>query len=199
MLKFTIVLFFLCTSFSFSQSDWVLKKNKNGIRVYVREIPTSEINEFKATTILSADLEDVVALIIDGDNLHTWNYKTSDSKTVKVLSETERIIWMKNDLPWPIRNRDHVTHMKIEALSESEVKIWLLPDTSDIVPVNDDLIRIMDFKGYWLVKRMGNNLSVTHQMFGDPNGKLPTWLLNSLLTKAPYTSFSNMKKMLGTK
>ena len=196
MLRLLCSLFILGSFFSYSQGPWELKKSKNGIKVYVREVPSSKIHEFKAVTLLNADFDEVVDLIKDGDNLKNWNYKTSDSKTIKVISPSERIIWMKNDLPWPVRNRDHVTHMKIERISEDEVKIWLMPDSSGTVPEKEGLVRIVDFNGYWLVKKVLGQVEVTHQLFGDPNGKLPTWLLNTLLTKAPYTSFSNMKAQL---
>ena len=199
MQRLMAFVFMLSTFFVFSQSDWELKKDKNGIQVYVRDVVYSKIKEFKATALVETKLEKVVDFIMDGDNLKNWNYKTSDSKTIKELSAHERIIWIKNDLPWPIRNRDHVTHMKVLYPSEGQVKILLLPDTSKTVAVRDDAVRVVDFNGHWLIERKGDGVQVTHQLFGDPNGHLPSWLLNSLLTNAPYSSFSKMKKMLERK
>ncbi len=183
-------------SFLCAQGPWELKKDKNGIQVFIRTVPDSKIHEFKALMKVEAEMDALIAMVQDGDNLKNWNYKTSESATVKLLSKTERIIWMKNDLPWPIRNRDHVTHMTLQRISSTETRIYIQPDTSNAVPPKDDAVRIVNFRGVWTFKQLENSVEVSYQLFGDPNGKLPSWLLNSLLTKAPYSSFKNLRERI---
>ena len=191
-----ILLFIGLTFFCFSQ-NWELKKNKNDIKVYTRELDSTKINEYKAVLIANTTKEKALKIIIDGDNLWKWNHKTSQSKTIKKISETEFVFWMKNDLPWPIKDRDNAIHAKVFFLEKNRIKVSLLPDKFESVTETDDCIRITNFKGYWLIEPQNNNqIKITQQLYGDPNGNLPSWLLNSMLTNVPYQSFTSLKEIL---
>lgn len=187
---------FLCSLGAFSQA-WELKKDANNIKVYTRELDSTKINEYKVVLISDASPEKVMKVILDGDNLWRWNHKTSESKIVRKVSEDEFIFWMKNDLPWPIRNRDIVSSIKVTHLNENTVRIDLAPDETNAIPENPCCIRVTNFKGYWLIRPLENHkVEITQQLYGDPNGSLPAWVLNSILTTVPYHTFLNLKDQL---
>ncbi len=54
------------------QSSWELKKEQDGIRVYVREVPDNPLKESKATVRFSGKVDDVVRLIFDFPNYTKW-------------------------------------------------------------------------------------------------------------------------------
>lgn len=192
-LVFIAIFFFGFNSYS---QEWSLKKNKNGIKVYTRKLEAKKLLEYKAIILVKASPEEVLHTIIDGNNLWKWNYKTSKSKTIKKISDDEYVIWMKNDFNWPVKNRDHVSRLKVSTFGKGSYKITVTSENSKMVAAKKGMIRINDFKGHWLIIPKGIYTEITQQMYGDPKGRLPSWLINSVLTAAPYYSLCNLKELL---
>ncbi len=176
--------------------EWDLKKNKNGIRIYTRSFDSTKIREYKAIMTVKTTLQEVFEVLMDGDRLWEWNYKTSESKTLVRLSDEAYIVWIKNDLPWPIKNRDHVSRVMVVYRDHKRIRLNIVPDNSQQVAEESHTIRITNFKGYWLLREIPEGIEITQQLYGDPGGALPAWLLNSLITTSPYQSFSNLKEIL---
>ncbi len=146
--------------------------------------------------LIKTSAQKALQTITDGNNLKEWNYKTSESNIVKRISDNELIIWMKNDFYWPVKNRDHVSRLKIINYKETGYRVEVISDNTDIVPRKRSIIRITNFKGYWQLIPKGEYVEITQQMYGDPKGMLPRWVINSVLTTAPYHSFYNLKQLL---
>lgn len=197
MKKETFIFLFVCCCFSGFSQDWKLKKDKNGIKVFVRELDSSSIYEYKAVLVANSTPEKAIKIITDGNNLWKWNHQTSESKTIKEYSDREFVFWMKNDFSWPVKSRDNVVKVNVHFREGDTIKIDLLPEQSNLVPVNENCIRMTDFKGHWLIiSKTENKIEVTQQLYGDPEGNLPTWVLNMLLTNTPYNTFLNLKELL---
>ena len=194
--KAFIFLFISCCFSGFSQ-EWKLKKDKNGIKVFVRELDSTNIYEYKAVLIANSTSEKALKIITDGNNLWKWNHQTSESKTIKKDSDREFVFWMKNDFNWPVKCRDNVVKLSVLFKENDTIKIDLLPGQSNLVPENENCIRMTNFKGHWLIiSKPGNKIELTQQLYGDPEGNLPTWILNTMLTSTPYNSFLNLKQLL---
>lgn len=181
--------------------EWELKIQKGSIKVYTRALDSTRIREYKAVALIKTSVEKALAVIVDGNNLWKWNYKTPESKIVKTIAPGEFVFWIKNDLPWPLKNRDLAVRIKISRPAPGNapgntVLISIHPETTYLVPEADNTIRISRFKGYWLLVPKGDYVEVTQQLYGDPNGSLPTWMVNMLLTTAPYNTFLNLQKIL---
>ncbi|MBT8310403.1 MAG: lipid-binding protein [Flavobacteriaceae bacterium] len=187
--------------FSFNghaQENWRLKKDRNGVKIYSRDYPNSKFKEYKAIMVVKTSLQEVKAIVLDADNLKNWNYKTSKSKLVKKIDENKFIFYLFNDMPWPVLNRDHVSDVAVTYPNDKSIRINISPN-NDILPENKGTVRITNFKGFWLLEETSKGISITHQLFGDPEGGVPAWLVNSQLVKSPYTSFNNLKDLLENK
>ena len=196
MIKHYFLLLFFCAHFGLAQ-EWELKRSKNNIKVYTRGLDSTKINEYKAVLIANATPEKALNIITNGNDLWKWNHNTSESKLIKQLSENEYIFWIKNKLPWPLKNRDNVPHIKVNKFPDGSIKIDISPDKTNSCKEQEDCIRITNFKGYWLIKPLDKNtIEVTQQLYGDPGGGLPAWLLNSLITSSPFQTFKNLKEIL---
>lgn len=194
--NFIAALYFSLISLSgLSQSDWKLIKESQGIQVYVRTNDSTRYKEYKATMVVKAPLEKVYQLIMNAEKLKKWNYQTSESYLVKKVSETEQIIYMKNDMPWPVQNRDVVTRMKVQHLTNNIFKISLSPSL-EAVPEKDRMIRVKNFSGYWYLEQSSKGTIVIQQMQGDPGGSLPAFLFNLFLTNGPFSTFLELNKVL---
>jgi hypothetical protein len=189
-------LFFSLISLSgLSQNDWKLIKNSQEIQVYVRTNDSTKFKEYKATMVVKVPIEKVYQLIMNAEKLKRWNYQTSESYLVKKISETEQVIYMENDMPWPVQNRDVVARMKTQHPANNIIKINLLPDP-EAVPEKERIIRVKNFSGYWYLEQSSKGTIVIQQMQGDPGGSLPAFLFNLFLTNGPFSTFLELNKAL---
>ncbi|WP_340067061.1 START domain-containing protein [Ascidiimonas aurantiaca] len=191
-----VILSSLCFCFLAQAQEWELKRDKNGIKVYTRKLDSTKINEYKAFTRVKTTAKKALTVLTDGNRLWKWNHKTSESKTLKKISDTEFIFWIKNDLPWPLKSRDNVVRVTVSDYESSGYYLDLSPDTSGIFPEQKNSIRVTNFKGHWLIVPKGEFVEITQQLYGDPGGALPAWVLNSVITTAPYHSFEDLKLLL---
>ncbi|WP_456867942.1 START domain-containing protein [Galbibacter sp. BG1] len=196
-MKILILLCIYSISFITNAQEWNLKRNSNKIKVYTRSLDSTKFNEYKAILVANSSPEKAIKIITDGNNLKNWNYKTPKSEVLKKVSETEYIFWMENDLPWPVNDRDNISRVTINQTDASTYKINIEPADSTYVKANKNVIRMDNFKGYWLIKPIGkDSVEVTQQMYGDPKGNIPSWIANSILTTFPYHSFEKLKEIL---
>jgi len=197
MKKHCVLIFlFGCFFSGYSQSIWMLEKNASGIKVYTRSVSVSSIKEYKAITLIKTSLKSLVDKIIDGEHLKDWNYKTTKSSLLEKKSENEYLVYMYNDLPWPAKDRDHFSELKVNVINESLIKIGIKPGSKKNLE-KSGVIRVVNFSGFWLLEKTKQGIKVTQQMYGDPGGALPTFIVNSMLVKAQFYNFQQLKKQLG--
>ncbi|WP_430411117.1 START domain-containing protein [Kordia sp.] len=195
-MKIYIAIFsFLFFTPLFAQKEWSLKKDKDDIQIYTKSIDSSKIKAYKVEMVVETSLDKVKSIITDGDQLHVWNYKAIDSKLLKKTSESEYLIWMALDLPWPLRNRDVVISLSLHRISKDVLRIDIIA-ASDQYEIQEDYLRITTFEGYWLLEQKDTMVKITHQMHGDPSGNLPSWFINSTIAKAPYNNFVALRERL---
>lgn len=178
-----------------SQSFWKLEKDASGIQVYTRNVNVSSIKEYKATTLIKTTLESLVSKIIDGTHLKDWNYKTTKSRLLEKKSDNEYLVYMYNDLPWPAKNRDHVSELKVDVVNSLLTKISIKSSPKKLNQKRG-VIRVVNFSGFWLLEKTKLGVIVTQQMHGDPGGALPTFIINAMLVNAPFNTFKQLKEQL---
>ena len=191
----SLLLLFSCYFSSYSQSAWELEKDASGIQVYTRKVSISSIKEYKATTLIKTSLESLVSKIIDGEHLKDWNYKTTKSSLLEKKSDTEFLVYMYNDLPWPAKNREHISELKLDVVSNTLTKISI-KSSSEKLAEKKGVIRVVNFSGFWLLEKTSAGVKVTQQMYGDPGGSLPVFIINAMLVSAPFNTFKLLKEQL---
>jgi len=191
----SLLLVFSCFLSSYSQSVWKLEKDVSGIQVYTRNVGVSSIKEYKAITLIKTSLKSLVNKIIDGEHLKDWNYKTTKSRLLEKKSDNECLVYMYNDLPWPAKNRDHISELKLEVISSLLTKISIKSVPKKLTE-KKGVIRVVNFSGFWLLEKTKFGIKVTQQMHGDPGGSLPIFIVNSMLVNAPFNTFKRLKEQL---
>lgn len=195
-MKFYIFLLnLLCITTVFSQKSWDLKKDKNNIQVYTKSVDSSKIKACKIQTEVVSTLAVIKDIITDGDRLKEWNYRTEDSKLLEKPSPNQYIIWTALDLPWPLKNRDVILMLNVTTISKNTLRIDVMA-APEKLPRKKDYIRIEKFEGFWILEQKDSIVKITHQIHGDPSGNLPSWFVNSTITKAPYYNFLALKKRI---
>lgn len=192
---FYLIIGFFLLGFAQLTHPWKLDLDKEDIKIYVRKSDSSSIKEYKAVMEVKSPMDTVLKKILDIKNLKNWSYKTNNSVLIKKLSDTSWVFYIQNNFDWPIKDRDHVS--KVVLTRKKKECTIMLSDANNIVKVNPKIIRIKRFRGFWNLKKIDESTTlVTQQLFGDPEANVPAFVINSMLSKAPYETFKVMKYQL---
>lgn len=179
-----------------SFGKWELKKSEDNIDIYTRDVEESSLKEFKATTIFkNVSMEEVLKQVYEAPQ-YNENSDFGTSYFMKDLSsDSERYFYYSEKLPWPIQNRDVVTLLSLEEQTPDKILLSIKAIPNLISP-KDKTIRISDLKGFWLLEKHSSGIKATQQIYMDPGGSVPAFIVNSLIVKGPLKTFSSLKKTL---
>jgi len=179
----------------FTQSDWNLKKDKNGIEVYTRSFEGSLFDEFKGvTTIESSSLEKVLAVILDVKNYESLFPDCMNPKVLKQDGKYYDIHYIQVKAPWPVKNRDTVYEQNAVVDKNGKHAIVTLKPLPDFIVEEKEFVRIRRGSGFWELEEDENkNVRVTYQFHGEPGGDIPAWLANSFVVTQPFETLVNLK------
>ena len=176
------------------QEDWRLDKDKDGIRVYTREVEGIPIREFRVEAETSGTLQEISSLFRDVDNYASWMPDIKEASVIERVSTDIYIYHMIIGAPFPVTDRDLVTEM---TFSESDdilrIDFRVMPDH---IPEKDDHVRMQYFTGHWKFEREGDKTKITNRFLSDPGGSIPNWVINSFISRNPYNTIKNLKARL---
>ncbi len=198
MIRLTILLSVILFSVSsFADYPWVLKKEANGIQVYVRDTPGSALKSFKAEVRVSATLTALVALIDDTKIYPQFFHQCKSAKMIKEVGNNESYKYIVTGMPWPVKNRDVVVHSVISQNKQTkqvEIKMKAAPT---LMPLQKGRVRIKRMSGRWLLIPEKNGMTkVVYEMTVDPAGNLPKWLVNTMSTDMPFNTLKNLSALI---
>ncbi|MCG8432457.1 MAG: START domain-containing protein, partial [Gammaproteobacteria bacterium] len=112
LLVSVLSLFPLLTNAAAEEDGWELKRDREGIQVYTRDVEGSPYDEVRTVTIADdVRLTSFVALIADAEACPDWADRCAESYVVDQVSDTEVYVYTHNDMPFPVRDRDVVSHV----------------------------------------------------------------------------------------
>ncbi len=178
----------------FTQSAWVLKDEKEGIRIYSRNNQNSKFNELKVELIVKAKLTDLVAIVLDIDNHYKWSYNTISSYVLKRISNSELFFYTLINAPWPASDRDLVIHLRIKQEPHTKILTIREENVPDYLPRKKNIVRVPLSKEVWTVTPLDKKtLKIEYYLDVDPGENAPAWLVNIFATKGPYETFKNLR------
>jgi hypothetical protein len=199
IIRITFLLLFTFPShLLYSQSEWVLRKEKNGIFIYVLKKDTGTFNSIKVETELPGNAEDLVAILMDVANHYKWSYGTKSAALIKRVSDHEIIFYKEIKSPGPVTDRDMVARLKVirnSGAGSIQIEAEALPG---FVPLKEDVVRVLRSNETWIVTNGKEEQKMTIKYFLqiDPGGSLPPLLVNLFVTRGPIESFESLKELL---
>ena len=179
------------------QENWKLKSDRDGIAIFLRSLPDSKFKAVKVECELAATLSQLVAVILDVNTGDQWVYSTKSSVLLKQVSPSELYYYSEVNIPWPASNRDFIAHLIAVQDPKSKVVTIYGPTVPDYVPVKNDIVRITQSEGKWVITSTGpHKIKVEYTLQVDPGGNIPAWLINLFAAKGPYESFKSLRAQL---
>lgn len=182
--------------FGIGQADWELRKEKEGIKVYTRDVDDSDFSAYRGITTLGQPLSVIVAAIRDISSYPDWMPNASSTRILEEEGDTSIIYYLTTDAPWPVKDRDGVYQVVFRREGKRKVRIEL-QDRPDFLPRKEDYVRIPRTTGFWLLTSLaGEQVEVVYQISVDPGGSVPAWLANPMSVSQPFNTLRALSKRI---
>jgi hypothetical protein len=183
-----------------AEESWSLARERDGIRVWTREISGYPIRAFKAEMTVKSNLAGLVNLIMDTENASRWVYRTDRIQLLKRDNEKATfVIRVETDFPWPLTNRDVVLGGSVV----QEEKTGTVTIQSNSLPAGEypespDFVRMPDMAGTWMFRPIGNGwVEVTMIGRANPGGNIPAGVVNLIIHETPLRTMQAMRRVVG--
>lgn len=180
-----------------AQPQWKLSKDKNGIKVYLAPVPSSDLKAIKVECTLDGTIDKLIGIIQNVPLLTDWVYKNKTAYVVSKINADDFYYYSETSMPWPLTNRDAVVHLKI--MNDSLANLLTITAVSDpkYLPEKKGKVRVRSSSVHWLVKSVApGKISIVYTFEADPGGNLPAWMVNMFADEAPYESFKKLEGIL---
>jgi hypothetical protein len=183
---------------SVEDHDWKLRKEEDGILVYTRKVEGSSFNEFKAITVIhGASFYKVLNLILDVKYNTRLIPDCTESRILFQQDKFHNIHYFRIRAPWPVRDRDGIFKSETSVTSNGKLAHISISPLGNYLEEKKDLVRMYRGNGYWEVEELPDkDIKITYQFHGDPAGKIPGWLANSVIVSNPFNTLKNLKALV---
>lgn len=195
------IIFACLLSFSVdAQTEWNLKKEKDGIAVYTAKLEDSKFKSIRVVCEFQASLSQLVAILMQPNLQPEWVLATKQASLVKHISSARLYYYAEAALPWPMSNRDMVIDLSMSQNPITKLLTIHANTIDNILPLKEGKQRVPISQATWLVQPLPDNkISIDYQIKIDPGGGIPPWMVNLFITKAPFESFKNLSKLFSDK
>ena len=191
------ILFSAFTLFAHSQYNWILSKDKDGIKVYSSEVKNSEFKSIKVECTLQGNYDKLMAILNNVAGHKDWVYNSKNSVILKRNSPVDFIYYTETSIPWPMSNRDAVVHLSMTRDSQDRFLKITAVGIPKYLPEKDGKVRVPRSSITWYVTMpTSTSVTIVYTFEADPGGSMPAWLVNMFADKGPYESFKKLSELL---
>lgn len=199
IIRFSLIILWLVGPNSHADEPWRLRKSDDDMKIYSRPVADSAIKAIKIETRFSAPPEQVAALLLDTKHRQQWDELCTQSQWLDdgltANGELASTLYLYYDMPWPVSDRDVVMHVR----RQSEGNVIRILSQAILSPAFADsgARRIEKAHYEWTLSSIDDNdTAVSAEIFMDPAGPIPAWLLNYLSLTQPGKNIEAIGRML---
>lgn len=194
IMKIALATFLLSCSFmqvvqvSAAEGEWDLRRDRDSIQVFSRKVEGSAYAEVRTTTVLEdVTLASLVSLIEDAEACPAWADKCAESYVFERVSETEAYVYTHNDMPFPVKDRDVLAHVRWSQDSSSLQVTMISVATTDLLPEVRGRLRLTQANASWTFLPLASgSVEVSNTAHINPGSNIPGWVTNMLLVDTPF-------------
>lgn len=179
------------------KTDWRLRKEDGGVKIFTRNIEGSPFEEFRGVvTITNTSLTGVLDVIMDVKN-YPKNFPNCGSAQVLVQkSKYDDIHYITIDAPWPVSDRDAIYEAATSFSNDGKRAYVKLTPRGDYKEENKNYIRVYKGTGFWDLNEIAlNTVEVVYQFHADPAGEIPAWVANSVIVMNPLKTLESLRNL----
>ena len=176
--------------------DWKEIKNSKGIIISTSKVDGSPFKAVRGEMIVKASVASLFGLVEDMSACSDWAAMCKEAKLEKRLSASESYVYIYNDIPFPVKDRDVYTHV-VWAFNAITNRVSMTSTASDGGTPKTKAVRIEDAVSQWHFTPNGDGTTTVENFAHiDPNGPTPAWLTNMMLVNAPFNTMVKMREIV---
>ncbi len=183
---------------SASAGPWEQTRKEDGITVFKRELPGTDLISFKGVGVINAPVDLVLSVILDPEQGREWMKNVRMRKVLKTLDwPTEYIEYNHVGMPWPADDRDFVNHVRVTVNPKTfEAKVLYSPTKMRVGsrgPLRGDLSG-----SYYILRPIdgGRRTRAIGVVVGDPKGVIPDFVVNFYQRNWPYDTLMALRRQV---
>lgn len=177
-------------------SKWEYQFEKQGVKVYTKEVPGSSFKAFKGEAVFNINSQIIVEQISDIESFPEWCYRTT---SVQIIKREQSKVYYRyvSATPPIIKNREAYMFNEILPNDHNGNIVIQIGTFTSNEPVPSGYIRMPYSKGYWKLTPVSENKTfVSFEVQADPGGIIPSWLANMTASDAPWITMTNLRKFI---
>jgi len=183
-----------CCWFARAQTNWELKVDREGIKVYTKTMDNSPLKAVKTVCVLNTTLTTLTAVLLDVKGSMDWVYATKSITLLKQISPSELVYHSEINIPWPASNRDFVVAISVVQDEKTKAVTVLGINKPTWIPEKKDVVRIQQSYSKWVITPLQpGSVKIEYELQVDPGGKVPVWLVNMFATRGPFETFKKLQ------
>lgn len=177
---------------------WKKVKDKNGIKVYRAHTENSRLKTFRAVTRVELDnIHSFVEMMTDVDSYPQWVHMSSGAEITNTDDPRVYQLMVETGMPWPVKDRHTVLDVNISQMEDYSVRFDLQQSK---LPSRDPKGSILcpEAFGYYQINTIPDSkeVDITVEVFVDPGGYVPAFLLNLITDDVSYFTTRKMRRYI---
>lgn len=167
-----------------SDEGWTSSGEKDGIKVYYKDLPDSAIRHFKGVGIVKATAEVLRLHLVQLDLRKHWDPMFIEGAYKVGVTKEIRVVYYAFSAPWPVSARDFIC-IAGESIDDSGIVVSAVKSIKrDDVPEKEGRVRGTLGPTGFVIKPIENDSEgrpqclVSYCVHIDPSGWIPTWVVN---------------------
>lgn len=189
----------LIPALSFAQ-EWEYHSTEDGVKVYTLDQSHTTLKRIKVEATIDGSLGQVGAAIRDVENMPLWYDMVSGVEVVDSISATELRLQLVIDMPWPIRDRYSglYAYGSYDA-EERSLDVATKYDETIVIDLPSTGVLVTEMGSRWSLREVSAaQVLAIHEVYIDPEGLLPDWLVNYAATDGPVRTMLGLRKMIAS-
>jgi len=178
-----------------AEQPWEAVSDKDGIQVFRRQEAGASVFAFRGEADVDVHVSRLIATQRDRNKSLDWVDLLTEIE-YRMVGETSAHLYMRYGLSWPIQDRDYVVLREVEYEPEKKVYRVRYQSVDDPQwPEDDCCVRAMAYRTFWQFTALeGGKTHVEVEVFTDPKGAIPTWLVNLVQKDWPHNSITRLSE-----
>ena len=181
-----------------AEVEWRLETESGGISVWTRTVEGSNHRAVRARMVVDTSIMERGALIRDTQACSEWAEFCAESHVHESVSEAEAYIYMRNDLPWPVADRDALSHVLWTADASTGAVRMDAKATAGRLEPQPGAVRLTEAVTSWSFTPTAGGVLVESQAHVDPAGPIPAWITNRLIVDTPMKTMRKLRDVAAT-
>jgi hypothetical protein len=176
--------------------NWTLVRSKSGVDTYQNTETEDGYKEFKGIIRLDATFEETKSVLKDVPGNVNWMPACRRSDVIEHLSDTEILVYIVNNAPWPIKDRECFWKRHYVVDTDDRFLLRFTALKRDFAGERD-VVRMYNAHGTWEVTKLtDDSVEVVFQFVGDGGGTVPRTFVNSHNKKLPRQMLLALKERI---